>query len=411
MPRTFILSIKDHDGKPVSTKIAGVNQSGQQVVSPPAAYVMTDMLAANTDPALNPFWSLRKITDGSKRRPAALKTGTTNDQIDLAAMGYVAPPKDPKAPALVVGAWMGNSDNSIPPNGTMALESAATLWQAFLNQVTKGTPITDFKKPAGIVEVKIDAHSGMLPGPYTRKTITENFIKGTEPKDIDNTKVPVAIDKATGLLWADGCTGPQITKGFLDLSQVEPSPARWQKYTNDWIARAKRGTGVRGGPKRTPTSYFHFGSVFPFGATWGAPFAPTKVCTALPPSPSPTPSCDPFFGCPSPSLPPQQPGPPGQQPRRRKTPERRYKARQRRHRGGAAHDAAHGLAIRVPGRSLVQRRMTVAPSPPSPRSPARTSRASGWDPASLRTASRSAPVPRPWMIVTLSRPASDASSR
>jgi membrane peptidoglycan carboxypeptidase len=320
MPRTFILSIKDNNGKLIWPKPGSKPITGQQVVSKQAAYIMTDMLAANTDPAQNPFWSLRKITDGSKRRPAALKTGTTNDQIDLAAMGYLAPPKDPKAPAFVVGAWMGNSDNSIPPNGTMALESAATLWQAFLNQVSKGTPIADFPKPTGIVDVKIDAHSGMLPGPYTRKTITEHFIKGTEPKQVDNTKVPVAIDEATGLLWSDGCTGPSVTKGFLDLSQVEAAFPKWQPFNRGWIDRAARGPGRRGGPRRTPTAYFSFGYIYPFGATWGAPFKPTKVCSAVP-SPSPSPSCDPIFGCPSPSPGPpgQPPGPPGQgaQPRRR----------------------------------------------------------------------------------------------
>ena len=190
MPRTFILSIKDADGKPYPTTIAGVSQSGQQVVSPQAAFVMTDILAANTDPAQNPFWSLRKITDGSKRRPAALKTGTTNDQIDLAAMGYVAPPKDPKAPALVVGAWMGNSDNSIPPNGTMALESAATLWQSFLNQATKGDPIADFKKPGGIVDVKIDAHSGMLPGPTRARRSPSTSSRAPSPRTSTIPKSP-----------------------------------------------------------------------------------------------------------------------------------------------------------------------------------------------------------------------------
>ena len=112
----------------------------------------------------------------------------------------------------------------------------------------------------GIVDVKIDAHSGMLPGPYTRKTIIEHFIKGTEPKEIDNTKVPVAIDQATGLLWADGCTGPSVTKGFLDLSQVEAAFPKWQPFNRGWIERAARGPGRRGGPRRTPTAYFSFGT-------------------------------------------------------------------------------------------------------------------------------------------------------
>ena len=40
----------------------------------------------------------------------------------------------------------------------------------------------------------------------------------------------------------------------------------------------RRGLGVRGGPKGTPDGLLRFGGFFPFGATWGAPFAPTKKC-------------------------------------------------------------------------------------------------------------------------------------
>jgi hypothetical protein len=60
---------------------------------------------------------------------------------------------------------------------------------------------------------------------------------------------------------------------------------------------------VRGGPRNTATQYFHFGSVFPFGATWGAPFAPAAKCPIGGPSPSPSPS-----GSPEPSDKPS-PGP------------------------------------------------------------------------------------------------------
>jgi len=100
-------------------------------------------------------------------------------------------------------------------------------------------------------------------------------------------------------LWQDGCLGPEVTKGFLDFSNVEPGHPTWVKYTQGWVARAMRGPGVRGGPKDTPTDYFHFGHVYPFGATWGAPFPPTKKCPIGGPPPSPTPS-----GSPPPSLEP-----------------------------------------------------------------------------------------------------------
>ena len=40
---------------------------------------------------------------------------------------FLAPPKDPNAPALVVGVWMGNSDNT-PDTDTLSLGSSAPLW-------------------------------------------------------------------------------------------------------------------------------------------------------------------------------------------------------------------------------------------------------------------------------------------
>jgi hypothetical protein len=192
---------------------------------------------------------------------------------------------------------MGNSDNSAPPFGTVALETAATLWQAFFQDAMRGQPIAQFEsKPKGVTQVAVDANSGMLPGPFTHKTFREYFVSGTVPKQADNTKVGIAIDKATGKLWQDGCLGPKVTKGFMNLSGVEAGWPNWQKFDRAWAARAAKGVGVRGGPKRTPTEYFGFGGFFPFGATWGAPFPPTKKCPigGPAPSPSPEPSGSPF---------------------------------------------------------------------------------------------------------------------
>jgi membrane peptidoglycan carboxypeptidase len=369
MPRSFILQVRDRSGKIVYPELGSAPPAGRQVVSPQAAYVLTDIIAGNTDPSQNPFWSKRAIYDGKTRRPATLKTGTTNDEIDLAAFGYLAPPSDPKAPALVVGAWMGNSDNSIPPNGTVALETAASLWQAFLTDASHGTPIADFQEPPGIVDVKVDANSGLLPGSFTTRTVTEHFIDGTQPTQPDDTKVAVAIDAATGLLWMDGCLGPQEQQGFLDLTNVDAAFPAWQAADAGWIGRAMKGPGVKGGPKGTVTAYFGFGHIFPYGATWGAPFPPTETCTPVfvPPGPS----CDPFFGCPSPSESPSFP-PPEPTPTPSLAPRFARGLRPRR---------GHGFGT-VPGRlpfrpRFDQSRTIVAPSPPSPRSPGRTSRTSG----------------------------------
>src|SRR6185503_7595091 len=145
--------------------------------------------------------------------------------------------------------------------------------------------------------------------PGTQSTFREMFIAGTEDSlRRDDMHVEKQIDQATHLLWQDGCTGPKVSSYFLDFSQVEPRFPEWQQYTQEWAARAAKGSGVRGGPRRTPTSYFFDGYLVPFGRTWGGKFAPTEVCTAVPvcepgggqPTPEPSIVVEP---CPSPTNP------------------------------------------------------------------------------------------------------------
>ena len=167
--------------------------------------------------------------------------------------------------------------------------------------------MTNFKQPAGLVTAAVDAYSGLLPGPYTTRTVKELFVKGTVPTRQDDLHIQLDIDQATGKLWADGCTGPMVRKGFLDFSNVEQRFPGWQRYTQEWAARAARGSGVSGGPQRTRTSYFYINGFTPFGRSWGGAFAPTEVCAPVqPPICDPGTSFDPFatvdpFGSPAPT--------------------------------------------------------------------------------------------------------------
>ena len=312
MPRHTILKVIGPDGGQVWPQ-PGVTLAGKRVVSKQAAYIITDILAGNTQPSVNPFWGKWRITDGvtsSKVRPAAYKTGTTSDNRDVLADGYLPPPSDPKLPGLVVGVWMGNSDNS-PNSGRLSLDSSAPLWSAIMSEIARGMPIESFSrvKPAGLVTATVDAFTGMKPGPTTRKTITELYLPGTQPTGPAKVTVTADIDAATGLLWQPGCAGPMQTRSFIDFSQVEAGFPAWQKADIAWQARAARGPGVVGGPKHTATSYFYGQGFFPFGASWGGSFAPTKRCSVVPVTPPPTPciSLDPLSPCPS--APPPSPAP------------------------------------------------------------------------------------------------------
>jgi membrane peptidoglycan carboxypeptidase len=316
MPQHVILEVKDHEGT-VEYPTSPEPPSGTQVATKQASFIITDILEGNTIASVNRYWAMWAVYDKGERRPAAYKTGTTDENKDIDAFGYVAPPKDPEAPAIAVGIWLGNSDADIV-NPVTSVSSAAPLWHHIISDVTKGTPIEKFKRPNGIVDVEVDAWSGLRPGPGTQSTVSELFIDGTQESlrrdDMHSTR---AIDAATDLLWDEGCTGPKEERYFLDFSNVESRFPKWQRANQGWAERAARGPGRLGGPRRTPTAYFFDGFLVPFGRTWGGRFAPTDVCTFQPPiceepgggPPTPVPSN--VVPCVTPSPPTTEPTKPG----------------------------------------------------------------------------------------------------
>ena len=289
---TIVKILDDNDVQVWPAKDA--EPTGERVVSRQAAYIMTDILAGNTIASVNPFWAKWRITDGvtgSKTRPAAYKTGTTSDNRDVHAYGYLAMPSSKTEPALATGVWMGNSDNT-PNDGKLSLDTSAPLWSAILSDVSKGMKIEGFArtKPKGLVKATVDAFTGLQPNGATRKTVEELFLPDTAPTTSATSSRSVDVDEASGLLWREGCVGPMVTRSFIDYSKAEAGFKAWQKADAGWQARAARGPGVRGGPKGTRTAYF-YGSGdginwYPFGRSWGGSFAPTKKCPIGPPPPS-----------------------------------------------------------------------------------------------------------------------------
>jgi membrane peptidoglycan carboxypeptidase len=288
VPRRVIQNVVDVNGNTV-WPLSDLALRGARVISSGTAYIVTDILAGNTDTRINPYWGKWAIYDGDARRPAAYKTGTTSDNRDVAAYGFLAPPSDAASPALAVGVWMGNSDNT-PNDGKLSLDTSAPLWSAILGEISAGLPIAEFVQPDGLEVAEVDAFTGLRPGPFTSETVRELFLPGTVPNQEETSRVTAQIDEASGLLWQVGCAGPEVTRGFFDLSQVDPDHPNWQEANADWGARAAKGAGVRGGPEGTRTSYFYNNSFAPFGRTWGAPFAPTELCPIV----APPVVCDPF---------------------------------------------------------------------------------------------------------------------
>jgi membrane peptidoglycan carboxypeptidase len=275
VPQITILDVKDTDGKVILEEVT--QPKGQAVISPQTAYVMTDILAGNTDPNQNPFWGKFELQRDGRHRPATLKTGTNNDAKDLNAYGFIAPPtaegrsKEQPEYALVVGAWNGNSDNSDVSTSQaplVSLEVSTYVWEGFLRQATTNWEINDFARPDGITEREIDPWTGVQPLPGGRK-VKELFIDGGP--------TPPALPAENG-----------CGENVLRVAGFEDDHPEWLQADRNWIKRAQRGPGTVGGPRRTATTYFYDGRFVPYGRSWG-PVLGGAGCA----SPSPSVTVDP----------------------------------------------------------------------------------------------------------------------
>ena len=289
VPTRLILSIDGPDGSSVFQ--APEDPEGVEAVSPQAAFLMNDILAGNTDPRQNNWWSrtlaLRNGPDG-QRRTAAAKTGTADNRRDFSTYGYLAPPKDIDKPAVAVGVWMGNSDHSAPQTRVQAtsLTTAGEVWHAFLRDYSKGLPMADFQEPRNVLQATADRWSGGDPGPWTRGVVREWFIKGTQP-DARN-----PVDEA-GLLYSRGCGG-----WLVDPVKAELGPERWDDDVAAWARRARQGVGTRGPLGST---------IAKWGGSWGGPLI--GPCERPKETPGPTDGPGGGHG-PKPTKPPKPEDPP-----------------------------------------------------------------------------------------------------
>jgi membrane peptidoglycan carboxypeptidase len=101
---------------------------GERVISEEAAGYLTWMMAQVID---SPHGTGRRaaLSDG---RPAAAKTGTTQEARDAWFVGFTAD--------YVVGVWMGNDDNT-PLTGVTGGGLPAEIWRETMERIHAGTPI------------------------------------------------------------------------------------------------------------------------------------------------------------------------------------------------------------------------------------------------------------------------------
>jgi len=158
----FITRIEDKDGFLVEEHAPEVTEA----LSPQTAYIMTNLLESVIESGTG--WRARAL-----KRPAAGKTGTTNNLNDAWFLGYV--------PGLATGVWVGYDEEKQLGRYETGSRAALPIWTQFMMSATSGTPVEDFSIPEGIEFAKVDPKTGLLATPATKNPIFEVFKEGTVP--------------------------------------------------------------------------------------------------------------------------------------------------------------------------------------------------------------------------------------
>jgi penicillin-binding protein 1A len=160
----FIDRIVDRSGQVIEEN----QPEAKEVISKETAYVMTDILKAVIQEGTG--WRAKAL-----KRPAAGKTGTTNDLRDAWFIGYT--------PELLTGVWVGYDEPKSMGKGETGSRAASPIWLEFMSTVLSGQPVLDFQVPEHVVFAKIDEKTGLLAGPYSKETVFQAFKEDSEPKE------------------------------------------------------------------------------------------------------------------------------------------------------------------------------------------------------------------------------------
>ena len=127
------------------------------------------------------------------RKDVGGKTGTTNESKDVWFSGFGG--------NIVTTVWMGFDDHRRKLGRTIRAEAGAVtanpVWVDYMKIALQDVPITEDTKPENVISVTIDQKTGLLPQSGS-KTMSEYFIKGTEPTSYATQEVDTSVTDSEG---------------------------------------------------------------------------------------------------------------------------------------------------------------------------------------------------------------------
>ncbi len=127
------------------------------------------------------------------RKDVGGKTGTTNQSKDVWFSGFGG--------NIVTTVWMGFDDHRRELGRTFRAEAGAVtanpVWVDYMKVALKDVPVQEDVQPENVISVTIDQKTGLLPNPGA-KTMSEYFIKGTEPTTYATQEVGTSVTDSQG---------------------------------------------------------------------------------------------------------------------------------------------------------------------------------------------------------------------
>jgi len=188
----------------VNTKgevIEGHELKADQVLAPEVAYTIDYMLEQ----------VIKRGTGVGVRkagflRPAAGKTGTTNDSVDAWFAGFTL--------NLLTVVWTGFDQKEAL--GLTGAEASLPAWTDFMKAATASRPQGDFPMPSEVVRVRVDPLTGYLASPYCPVSM-----EGVFPKALAPTQVCPFHTSAARVASDAGSNSAVDDKGDSDYEAVE----------------------------------------------------------------------------------------------------------------------------------------------------------------------------------------------
>jgi penicillin-binding protein 1A len=179
----YVLKVEDRNGNVLEKNIPRPTE----VLSEETAVVMTSMLES----VMN-YGTGAPARPAGFTRPAAGKTGTTNEYADALFVGFT--------PSLVCGTWVGFDEKKKIGPGMTGGHAALPMWTEFMIGAMRGQPEEAFTQPDGTVKRRVCAETGMLATEACPNLTTEDFREGAEPNEVCVAHPGRSIDPPTFLI-------------------------------------------------------------------------------------------------------------------------------------------------------------------------------------------------------------------